>query len=655
MKRLIFFFAARAVAMAETAILAFPSLAHRLAGLMPASLPAPPKGFDVRFPMFRAIVFAAAAQVLGTVSQAAEWKYKDRLLAELARQVPEILKTYDAKTGRFGSGIWICRDQHAIYPLAVAYATAGAGNRHHKDARLLEVIMRGGDALIDDMDQAGQWMFRKKDGSTWGKIWMPWTYSRWIRTYGLIRDDMPPDRRDRWRKALELGYTGISTKALDRLHNIPAHHAMGLYAAGKYLDRPGWCKQATEFLARIAASQSPAGYWAEGGGPVVRYNYVYVEALGVYYAMSGDRQVLPALERAAGFHYHFTYPDGRDVETIDQRNPYHHTVAMGNVGLTLTSLGRAHLQRQWAQPDARLDADLVASLLQHGEEGNVAETPGEGRPSLFALTEEGVDRALVVHRGPWMLCLSAFTTPVSRSRWHQDRQNFVSIFHKKTGLILGGGNTKLQPAWSNFTVGDVSLLSHRSGDTNPNFLPRGELYHVPSSAKILREPEPRLELTYGRVEGDSPVRVNAKSGTVPHGAELCTIRIRIADDDTLVYAMQSTVRSGLPVAAHLALLPRLGQVLETAAGHKAKLGSDPIELSGDRLGGWIAYAGCRLRVPASASLHWPRPAHNPYTKDGRSELDEARIEIRIPLDAQRASEEVTLEILEGKGRRTKTD
>jgi hypothetical protein len=107
-------------------------------------------------------------------AQAAELKFKQRALADLIKQVPAILKTYHAKTGRFGSGIWICLDQHAMYPLAAAYATADAGNPYHKDAKLLDVIMKAGDALIDDANERGEWVFRKKDGSEWGNTLMPW-------------------------------------------------------------------------------------------------------------------------------------------------------------------------------------------------------------------------------------------------------------------------------------------------------------------------------------------------------------------------------------------------------------------------------------------------------------------------------------------------
>jgi hypothetical protein len=138
--------------------------------------------------------------------------------------------------------------------------------------------MTGGDALIDDADAEGKWVFRKKDGSTWGKIYMPWTYSRWIRAYAVVRDAMPPARRARWEKALRLGYAGISRELRKaRLVNIPAHHAMGLYFAGRLLNEPAWSKQAAEFLHRVVAQQHADGYWSEHVGPVVLYNTVYCE------------------------------------------------------------------------------------------------------------------------------------------------------------------------------------------------------------------------------------------------------------------------------------------------------------------------------------------------------------------------------------------
>jgi len=587
------------------------------------------------------LLFAAVLGLLALLhaARADELRYKEELVARLSQRVPDILRTYDSKTGRFGTGIWICGDQDAMYPLAVAYATKGKSNRYYKSPELLRVIIKAGDLLIEKADPQGRWVFEKKDGSTWGMVWMPWTYSRWIRTFGLIRDDMPADARQRWTRALVLGYTGISGHELRSVHNIPAHHAMGLYAAGKILDRPEWCHQAEAFLRRVAAAQSEGGYWAEGGGPVVRYNFVYVDALGTYYAMSGDKAVLPALERAARFHRQFTYPSGQAVETIDGRNPLEmlfpsadsnrplpEAVAEGNVGFTFSAVGRAYLKHQWAIAGRdRLAPDLMASLVLYGQEGPVEEPQPAGARQTLLLVEGGTPRALTVRQGPWFLCLSAYTSPVVQSRWIQDRQNLFSVYHDAAGVIIGGGNTKLQPAWSTFTVGEMALLAHRPGDENPVFSPKGPLYHVPSQAALVIEPEPGLDLTYGPAS--------------------CRVRLRIEDAHTLACRLEASGGGALPVAAHLTLPPRMGRKLTTAAGQAATIGPKPIVLAPEQVRGQVTYAGFRLHLPLSASLYWPALPHNPYRKDGRAEPAEGRIEIRLPFDAQHASHLVKVEIL----------
>ncbi len=201
-----------------------------------------------------------------------------------------------------------------------------------------------------------------------------------------------------------------------------------------------------------------------------------------------------------------------------------------------------------------------------------------------------------------------------------------SIFRDKVGLVIGGGNTKLQPAWSTFTVGDESLLKHKPGDEEPNFLPlAGKLFHVPSAAKLVREPAWGLDLTCG--------------------PETCKARVRPIDDRTLVCQLSATAVSGMPVTAHITLLPHLKQLLETGGGKRIELGEDPLNLSADQVGGSITHAGWRLKVPASATLLWPALPHNPYRKDGRAEAREGRISVRIPFDADHRQYDVTLEIV----------
>ena len=83
-------------------------------------------------------LLVALAAAVARPAQAAELKYKQRLLADLVKQVPQLLKQYDAQSGRFGRGIWVCDNQNLMYPLAAAYATPGPGNRYRTIPRLLK-------------------------------------------------------------------------------------------------------------------------------------------------------------------------------------------------------------------------------------------------------------------------------------------------------------------------------------------------------------------------------------------------------------------------------------------------------------------------------------------------------------------------------------
>jgi hypothetical protein len=574
---------------------------------------------------------ASAAAVAEEPEEA--WTYKSEFLQQLVKQVPTILQTQNTENGQFGSGIWIVTDQNVLFPLAVAWSWKDPANPHYHNPELLEAIGKGGDALIAAQNPRGMWIFRKKDNSTWGDIFMPWTYSRWIRAYALVKDSLPPERHARWQKALTLGFTGISTEAMKTLHNIPTHHAMGLYCAGMVLNRPEWKVQASDYMKRIVSTQDPGGFWSENLGPVVGYNFVYVDALGAYYGMSKDPVVLPALERAAKFHASFTYPNGTAVETVDERQLYHEGISMPGAGFSFSSEGRGFIRRQWNLICARakrakkapvLAADGAASFLLYGVEGTTLPAPGEMKRRRFVL---GKNDALVDRQEPWFVALSAYHAPVPQSRWIQDRQNLVSLFHDKTGLIIGGGNTKLQPLWSTFTVGDISLLSHKPGDENPDFKPPVGLFHTPAKATL--EPDAlALSLSYGDESALTPCRVSVKPQS--------DTEVR------LVYQISSA--PALPVAGHIPFLPHLKGAWKTASA-SGTLGETPIRLTAAEAGGFFEHNGWHISLPPGSSLQWPVLPHDQYKKDGAATVDEGRIVVSLPLDAERKSQEVSVRIL----------
>ncbi|MCL6520023.1 MAG: hypothetical protein K6T99_09325 [Armatimonadetes bacterium] len=555
--------------------------------------------------------------------QPQELRFKDEFLRMLVASVPDILKDQDPKTGRFGKGIWIVNDQNIMFSLAVAWALKSPANPYYHDPKVLEAVVKAGDALIAEAKPDGQWEFRKKDGSTWGNIYMPWTYSAWIMSYGLVREGMTPSQKKRWDDALIHGYTGISQTALKRVHNIPTHHAMGLYIAGQVFDRPEWCKQAKEFMAKVVAAQDPAGFWSENCGPVVGYGNVYTNALGIYYAVSHDETVLPAIERAIRFHTNFTYPDGTSVETVDERTPYHRRIRFPNVAFTLTPEGRGYVLQELnllAKSGGKVSADSCASFLMYGQEGPVTPTAAQESDRTF-ITSDG--KSLIRRKGPWFICLSAYHCPIPKSRWLQDRQNLVSIFHDNCGLIVGGGNTKLQPLWSTFTVGDISLLKHKPGDENPNFMPEGQLFHVPSVAGLKKTDPPGLGLVYGE--------------------EKCSIEVEPVDASTLKIRLMATNKSGLPVAAHLTLIPHIGKPFRAEKMAEKLLGEEGFTLSSRNAGGWIAHAGWKLSLPEGSSVTWPVLPHNPYRKDGSATIEEGRIVVTIPFSPEHKEHVVVLQ------------
>ena len=551
------------------------------------------------------------------------WSPEPQLLESLAQAVPGILSS-QKPNGEFGTEPWICRDQNLLLPLAVAWGLEDSP--YHHDTAVLDAIVSGGDALINDADEKGRWMNRKKDNSTWGPHHMPWTYSRWVRAYGICREAFPEEARQRWDQALALGYGEIARTRLSHVHNQPAHQAMGLYRAGQVLQRDDWKQQVSDFMDTVVKAQSPHGWWAEHEGPVVNYNFVYMEALGAYFSMSNDERVLPALDLAARYHANFTYPDGSPVETVDGRNPYHSGLKLGNPGFSHTPVGRGYLLQQhraFLAQGKSFASDYAASMLLHAGSGTTEDLTTESDNRVYRMGDE----AAVLRQRPWLVCASALTTKVPPVRWGQDRQNFISIFHDTTGLILGGGNTKLQPLWSTFTVGDTALLSHTPGDEDPDFSPRNGLVHVPDAAAYQAD-ENRMHLD------------------LHYGSEVCTVTATPVDANRLRIEVASTCHSAGPFECHLTLIPRLSEPVVPASGAELLLGEDPFDVSGSNLGGWIQHAGWKLSVPDQARLVWPVLPHNPYKKAGDATLDEARLVLILPLDAQVPCREVELSIAE---------
>jgi hypothetical protein len=553
---------------------------------------------------------ALAAALSLDASLAAQWPDRAWLIAGLVHEVPDLLKSQNPDTGRFGGDPWVCMEQNVIFPLAAAWATQDPANPYYHDEQVLKAICKGGEALVAEQDPEGMWVFRQKDNSTWGQIHMPWTYSRWIRAYALIREAMPAESRDAWERGLLLGFRGIRRYMDQEVRNIPAHHAMALYIAGECFQNAEWQEAARKFMARTVAAQDSAGFWSENFGPVVGYNMVYMEAIGTYYAVSHDASVLPALERGARFHAAMVWPDGTPVAAVDERQIYHRERSIGNVGFSHTAAGRGFLISQTQilrDQDGLVNADYAAAMLVYGGTGAGETSAVRGDHARVVI---GDRKALVQRDKPWQVCFSAYCCPVPRNRWIQDRHNLVDVFHDELGLLIGGGNTKLQPYWSTFTLGDPDKVGHRGGDANPDFTPAAGLRWVPTRSTLNPDATcPSLDLIYH----DHTGRVS--TAVTPDGALLLTY--------------EAVTLAGGRFEAHVPFLKRQGRI-RFAAGQALYLTEAPVKLKQAQTGGWFEWDSLRVEIPPGATLLWPARQHNPYAKDGQAPLANAKLVMTLP-------------------------
>jgi len=570
------------------------------------------------FLLFAAFVLSvvSATAAPGAADPFKTWPPRAFLIKSLVKSVDEALKTYHPETGRFGTDPWVCGDQNVILPLAAAWSIKDPANPYFHSQKLLAVIGKGGEALVDDQDKDGMWLFRKKDNSTWGMIYMPWTYSRWIRTYMVVRDALPKAQRAKWEKGLILGFNGISKTAFPYVHNISSHHAMALYIAGIAFKNEAWKKQAWDFEHKVMAAQAPEGYWSENFGPVVGYNMVYVEALGAYYAFSKDPAVLDTLNRSVKFHSGILWSDGSSAACIDERVIYEKDINTGNVGFTYSPEGRGFMLSQLAKAVAEAAAsgrpargdrgDFAASLLLYGGQGPVVPLASAQDKGVSVL---GQNDAVIVRDKPWEWAFSGYATKPIQNRWIQDRQNHVDIFNANLGMVAGGGNTKLQPYWSTFTVGDPGFLRHRAGDEEPNFIPKIDFAWAADKATITQSGNPtKMTLKYGDIE--------------------CAVTVEIMEGERVAVVTYEAPQ-GKTVEAHLPLM-MLADSIKTEKGDTFALGEDELVLDSKNIGKSFDFGRLRVVIPEGASIRWPAMQHNPYTKDGHSELRDAKLVVVLP-------------------------
>jgi len=534
---------------------------------------------------------------------------KKRILKCLAGGVAGAEACFDEKTGRFlaPNGGWAVTHQDRIFPLALLHETPEAQCRNRR--RILELCLRGGDALRNWQDEEGRFEFIKVDGSRWGMTYMPWSMYHWLEAYVLIRDRMDARRRRRWEDGLTLAYGGLAReRKIPMGHNIPTWHGMSLVRAGQVFDRPDWLEVGKRQVLFSAEHQHPDGFWSEGDGPTTGYNFVYVHAIGLYHAFTGDKAVLPALRRATDFHAAFTYPDGSCVETVDGRQKFHGGPRVTGVpGFSLFPKGR-RLARLWLKELTKGKGGSLsphlATAYQHMAEGPEAPLLHE-KPGRTVYKRS----ALVRRQGPWFICVSGYVPPpkaraqVSRVRWIMTRANCLSVWHDKLGLLVGGGNSKHDPPFATFEVW--------------------------ADGAMRIEPD---KVTFSERDGEERARFH-------FGDLACTLRLKPVGAKRLDITFETPPARRAQARGAFTMRLAEGTKLSWNNGGPAVL--DPkrslslVWPADKRVGGAVAGRGWSLKMPAGSRFSYPVYPFNPYAIDNASPAEQAVAAVSTTLEGDR--------------------
>jgi len=267
-------------------------------------------------------------------------------------------------------------------------------------------------------------------------------------------------------------------------------------------------------------------------------------------------------------------------------------------------------------PDGRRYAAFLASFSPYGGDvksyggdmqsmGRIAQDAlyyHEGTTAPIPQDQPNYSRTMKVtagirKTGPWVVSLSGIIAPpVSLNNFFLDRQSNVSIFNKKTGLIISGANSKRQPELATFTevIGKDSI-------------------HMPVSS--------RLQMS-----------ANADKLALGFNTFFAVLEVPKPSEKHLDFRFNTTYKWGDAVSGlTLQLVLKAGEILETGTGQKITLGKDKIELDDKELGGLIRHNGWILHLPSGMHFTWPIYPFNPYKDKPETDVALAIGTLSIPL------------------------
>ncbi len=392
-----------------------------------------------------------------------------------------LLKAYEnvcksqADSGKFVNpdGTYTVYQQYAGFYFAWLYTENFSGNPYYMDPKTLERAIAGWDYFCSTLDEDGRTHIVTAN-QDWGYHADEWGLYYWINTLDLLKPYLDAEKIDHWNSSIAKAVLSLR-EAIDRernsekfredlfkYHTVRNHFAwyvLCYYRYGMLYNRPDMMDYAAKIMDEILDSQSPEGTWLEARTPVVHYADVTACAISIYALLSKNPKADRAVEKCLDYAINTLYPDFTNIEVLDGRNKYSDrisahtapTYSRSEKGTIYLSNWIKHFNESENFGVNRQGLVVITDIVRYLEED--AEFMPERLPEIMPpVTFYPRIKTKVLRSGSWCVPFCCFEQTTVDNRWYLHRAVLFSVFHTKTGLLLGGGNSISQPQVATFNV-----------------------------------------------------------------------------------------------------------------------------------------------------------------------------------------------------------
>ncbi|MDA0745050.1 MAG: hypothetical protein O2954_00905 [bacterium] len=447
-------------------------------------------------------------------------------------------------------------------------------------------------------------------GRDWGRMVGEWSNFFQLRSLQLMEtfDVGNEDLRNQISRTVHGAVEQLVTRFQSRFKDAPIQfpgnhatwHGLLFFEAGQYFKQTAWVDFAHDFFARyILPTQRPNGVWPEGEGIVVNYSMVTAQAVSLYAEAASSKEAQESMGRALGFFNFFSFPDGSSSVACDCRMRYHaRPMVFLPPGFLQSTAGR------------QLCLERIQGYIRSLQEEKIKDNGAQGlafyaasahaifewthaENTLTEISPEDVPAGRI-SQDSWTTFSSWQLIPELPNRFILDTQNFIELYHKESGYLLGAGNSKYMPRFS--------TLRRTSNGRN----------YIPDHAECTERTSTKVITVYTFDKDRIQITLSVEDNT-------CQIGFLLLEQHS-----DATYEAGL--------------MLPFKPGETIDLGGVPTDIAPLKLirhtfgPNGFSWRNRPFRVPEGATLDYPLVPHNPYTQHGLPAEDDYTGRLSFPIE-----------------------